>query len=170
MGLLYQAPSHGYELHQRLHERFGYIWHSSQSQSYNILKRLEMQGFISSTRKNQEKLPPRQQLQLTSSGKQRFLEWLNQPTNSSVHAIRVEFITRLYFMQLYFPDRTKKMIHDQAELVRSDASRLRELLENQTAGEPINRLALELRLELLDSVVKWLDGSNWPFAQTKIDG
>ncbi len=39
MGFLYQHPGYGYDLHRRLSEEFGYIWHVSRSQTHNILKR-----------------------------------------------------------------------------------------------------------------------------------
>jgi DNA-binding PadR family transcriptional regulator len=157
LGFLAGSPSYGYELHQRLTEQFGDIWHASQSQTYNILKRLESQGFIRSTSVEQEKLPSRQQLQLTASGVDRFDAWLAQPTNPSVHAIRVEFITRLYFLQRYHPERLDEMIDDQVSVVRAGLAQLASQLEKLPKERVINRLALELRLELLGSVARWLD-------------
>lgn len=41
LGFLERPPAHGYELHQRLLEHLGEIWHVSLSQTYNILTRLE---------------------------------------------------------------------------------------------------------------------------------
>jgi len=57
LGLLEQRPAHGYELHQRLYAELGYLWHISLSQAYNILKRLEAQGFIQGAPQPQENLP-----------------------------------------------------------------------------------------------------------------
>jgi DNA-binding PadR family transcriptional regulator len=158
LGFLYQAPSHGYELHQRLRDQFGYIWNASQSQTYNILNRLESQGYVRATFVEQEKLPARQQVQLTASGRDRFETWLRQPTKTSVHAIRVEFITRLHFCQCYFPGQLQGIIHDQIEAVKTDAEALQQALGNSGEIQPYNRLALELRLEILASVLHWLEG------------
>src|SRR4030065_1449857 len=72
LGFLHASPSHGYELHRQLSREFGNIWHASQSQTYSILKRLEAQGYVSSTNVEQSKLPARQLLQSTIPGRTRF--------------------------------------------------------------------------------------------------
>lgn len=160
LGFLYQATSHGYELHQRLVKELGSIWHIRQSQTYNILKRLEVQGYIHSTIVDQEKLPPRQLLKLTEVGARHFTDWLNRPTKASVHAIRVEFITRLYFIEQYSPELTQELIQEQAEEVKTGIMQTRQQLAELAEYQVFNRLALELRLELLNSVTRWLDGCN----------
>ena len=96
LGFLSLRQSHGYELHRQLVEDLGQIWRVSLSQTYNILARLETQGAIAGEMLTQEKLPARRQFNLTAMGRARFNEWLNQPTGCSVHAIRLEFTTRLY--------------------------------------------------------------------------
>jgi hypothetical protein len=45
----------------------------------------------------QEKLPARRKFRVTSAGRRRFEDWLSAPTEPSAHAIRVEFLTRLFF-------------------------------------------------------------------------
>ncbi len=157
LGFLAQSPSHGYELHQRLTDQFGSIWHASQSQTYNILKRLESQGYILSTSVEQKKLPSRQLLRMSAAGTKRFEDWLAQPTKPSVHAIRVEFITRLYFTQLYHPERTEDLVDAQSKRIQAGLSQLTEQLEQLPDERNVNRLALELRVELLSSVARWLE-------------
>src|SRR4030043_498644 len=159
LGFLYKLPSYGYVLHRQLLEEFGNIWHSSQSQTYNIIKRLDAQGHVTSTYMEQEKHPPRQQLCITESGKRRFEDWLNHPTKSSVHAIRVEFVTRLYFMQLYYPQNTQDMIGVQIEIVNAEILLLQKDLADLPSARLFNRLALELRIKLLISVISWLKES-----------
>ena len=78
------------------------------------------------------------------------------PTNSSVHAIRVEFISRLYFMQMYHPQKVSQMIQTQAGVVAHGVNRLEINLQNLPADQTFNRLAVELRIKLLHSVTKWL--------------
>ena len=157
LGYLYRFPSHGYELHRRLLQDFGYIWHANQSQTYNILKRLEAQCYVSSSLMEQDKLPSRQILQITRQGINRFETWLDLPTKSSVHAIRVEFITRLYFMQMYHPERLAEMIGAQAAVVETGLMQLQENLANLPADQTFNHLALELRITLLHSLKNWLE-------------
>ena len=77
LGFLVAGPSHGYDLHQKFQVELGNVWHLSQSQAYAILKRLETRGDITSQQVEQDKLPPRQLLYITETGKRRFEEWLN---------------------------------------------------------------------------------------------
>ncbi|MGD0613511.1 MAG: PadR family transcriptional regulator [Anaerolineales bacterium] len=157
LGFLDAQPSHGYDLHRLLMAELGEIWHVSQSQTYNILKRLEMQGYISSTTVEQEKLPAIQSLKITTAGRRRFEAWLETPTGSSVRAIRLEFITRLYFAQKLAPERILPMLEAQAAEVRKALT----WLEASQAAIPdrqlFNRLSLQLRIQQLKSVVDWLD-------------
>lgn len=156
LGFLYKQPTHGYILHQRLVSELGHVWHISQSQTYNILKRLDTQGYISTTTVEQEKLPPRQLLHITPAGRRRFEDWLQTPSGSSVRAIRVEFITRLYFAQKYFPDLIQPILDDQTGEIKTAIARLEASLKTIPAGQPFNRISLELRIRQLHSVRIWL--------------
>lgn len=158
MGFLFEHPDHGYELHHHLKEVFGNIWHASQSQTYNILKRLEAQGYISVTEVEQDKLPARQLQELTAEGRMRFTDWLNQPSKCSVHAIRVEFLTRLYFTQLFYPHQTQEIIRSQIEVVENGVDDMQGVLDALPTRQVFDRLAVELRIELLKSLVAWLKG------------
>jgi DNA-binding PadR family transcriptional regulator len=156
LGFLYVEPGHGYSLHRQLVEELGHVWHVSQSQSYAILKRLLAQGDIASTTQQQEKLPARQMLHITVSGRRRFKQWLKESSGSSVRAIRLEFITRLYFAQKLFPKLTPRLIEAEAEDIIKAITRL-ELARRQIPPEQtFNRLSLELRLQQLHAVMDWV--------------
>jgi DNA-binding PadR family transcriptional regulator len=157
LGFLYSQPNHGYDLHRLLIAEFGQTWHVSQSQTYNILKRLEMQGCISSTTVKQEKLPPIQFLTITPAGRSHFEAWLETPTGSSVRAIRLEFITRLYFTQRLNPERTLPMLDTQTIEVQKTLARLEASQAALPGGQIFNRLSLQLRIQQLKSIVDWLD-------------
>jgi PadR family transcriptional regulator, regulatory protein AphA len=170
LGFLHQNPSHGYELHRRLLDEFGFIWHVSQSQTYNILKRLECQGSITSTTVEQEKLPSRQLLYLTDVGYHRFNTWLDTPTSCSVHAIRVEFITRLYFIKQYQPQKIQDIIRSQSTEVRKGLYRLEGMRSSIPAIQTFNRLALDMRIKLLTSIISWLEECDDVFAHNHSQG
>lgn len=119
LGFLSQSPAHGYELHHRLVSELGEIWRCSQSQTYNILSRLEAQGFIEGTPHPQEKRPDKRELRLTEAGRARFESWLGTLSPPSVHAIRVEFLTRLYFQNARNPQAALGMIDSQIEALQA---------------------------------------------------
>ena len=157
LGLLYGQPNHGYTLHQQLQAELGHVWHVSQSQTYNILSRMEEQGFISSTIQEQEKLPPRQLLRITASGRRRFEEWLQTPSGSSVRAIRLDFITRLYFARKLFPGLLPGIFKSELEEIKNAISRLEAEQESIPPEQQFNRLGQDLRIRQLHSVREWLN-------------
>jgi PadR family transcriptional regulator AphA len=156
LGLLYLQPSHGYELHRLLSVELGHAWRISQSQTYAILKRLETQGDLSSRSVKQENHPTLQMLKVTKAGRRRFEAWLETPTGSSVRAIRLDFITRLYFTQKLAPQKTLPRIADQAEEAQNMLSRLEARQAELPEGQLFNRLSLQLRIRQLRSVLEWL--------------
>jgi DNA-binding PadR family transcriptional regulator len=157
LGFLFDHANYGYQLHQLLVTELGYVWHISQSQTYAILKRLVNQGDLTSTLQDQEKLPTRQLLQITPAGRRRFKEWLEQPTGSSVRAIRLEFLTRLYFAQNLFPESLTKMLSAQITEVESALARLKNIQNGVPPEQTFNRMGLELRIRQLGSIRTWLD-------------
>jgi DNA-binding PadR family transcriptional regulator len=157
LGFLAEHPNHGYELHQRLAGELGHVWHVSQSQVYNILKRLESHGDITGSFQEQEKLPSRMLYELTPAGQERFEAWLNTPTGCSVRAIRVEFLTRLYFASRCGSSKADALIDSQVEETHKGLIRLQKMLDELPSKQAFNRLGLELRINQLSSILDWLE-------------
>jgi PadR family transcriptional regulator AphA len=156
LGLLNQQPAHGYDLHQRLAEELGQIWHISLSQMYNILKRLEVKGFIIGVAQVQEKAPTRRRFRLTPLGRRRFEEWLSAPTEPRSRAIRVEFLTRLYFVYITNPKAGRSLIDDQIAVTQAGIAHLTAMLAELPPDQVFNQLGLDLRLRQLTSILDWL--------------
>lgn len=156
LGFLIAGPSHGYDLHQRLSAELGHVWHVSQSQAYAILKRLEQRGDISVQVVEQEKLPARQMLNITEPGRRRFFEWLDVGIGRNARSVRLEFLTRLYFTQLYKPESIAKIYHAQTAEVESSITRLESLLEHLPPEQIFNRLSLNLRLQQMQLIQSWM--------------
>ena len=156
LGLLREKPDHGYELHLRLARDLGEVWHVSQSQVYNILNRLEAHGYVSPTVKKQFHLPDRRLLRLTAAGRRRFDAWFGAPPSAGVKAIRVEFLSRLYFAQRLHPEAVPGLIEAQTGEVRAALERLQRALDACPPDQVYGRLGLEFRLRQLDSVLGWL--------------
>src|SRR5215510_11719948 len=129
LGFLISGPSHGYDLHQRFTTELGQVWHMSQSQAYTILKRLEQRGDISAQVVEQEKLPARQMLRITAQGRRRFYDWMEEISFNS-RSIRLEFLTRLYFAQIYKPEIIFTIYKAQCDAIESIIERLENLLEH----------------------------------------
>jgi DNA-binding PadR family transcriptional regulator len=157
LGLLYKEAGHGYDLHRKVNTDLGQVWHLSQSQAYAILKRLESRGDISVKEIPQEKLPSRQLLHITSQGRKNFLAWLDTPNGGSTRAIRMEFITRLYFLNIYFPKKLVLAFDQQRAEVETHIQRLEKICAELPSEQIYNRMSLEMRLKQLKFVLEWLD-------------
>jgi DNA-binding PadR family transcriptional regulator len=157
LGLLYGGPRHGYDLHRQVVVDLGQVWHLSQSQAYAILKRLETRGDISVEEIPQEKLPPRQLLRMTPQGCKRFLDWLDTPSGGSTRAIRMEFVTRLYFMEIYQLKKLTQAFEQQRAETETQTQRLEKLLSSLPIEQIYNRMSLDMRLKQLRLVLDWLD-------------
>jgi DNA-binding PadR family transcriptional regulator len=156
LGLLYETPGHGYDLHRRVNTDLGQVWHLSQSQAYAILKRLEARGDISAEAVPQEKLPPRQLLMMTDQGRQRFLDWLGATSGGSTRAIRLEFVTRLYFLQMYMPEKIPDTFERQSREAADYLHRLEKTFAELSEDQIYNRMSIMLRLKQMHLILAWL--------------
>jgi DNA-binding PadR family transcriptional regulator len=156
LGLLIQQPAHGYRIHQRLTTDLGQIWHISLSQVYNILKRMETHRFIIGQMQEQVGSPAKRHFKATQKGAKRFEEWLKTPSGSSVRAIRVEFITRLYFALAINKEEASHLIDEQIKESHKHLEILKDALDLLPLDQVFNRLALELRVHQLESILDWL--------------
>lgn len=165
LGQLFRTPAHGYDLHRTVVADLGQVWHLSQSQAYSILHRLEAQGDVWVEEIPQEKLPPRQLLHMTDKGRERFLNWLEVPSaGGSTRAIRMELVTRLYFLAQYFPEKIPLAFEQQQAETQKHILRLEKSRAQLPSGQVYNRISLDMRLKQLHTALEWLDESRQLFA------
>ena len=157
LGFLSQAPSHGYDLHLRLEDELNGVWNLSQSQVYNILKRLEANGDVHAEVQEQDAAPAKRLLSLTPSGRERFEAWLREPTPGSVRALRMEFLTRLYFARQQDTQLALHLIEEQDRALQNDVKRLGAIYGELPPSQFLNQLSLQLRIRQLDSCLVWLE-------------
>jgi DNA-binding PadR family transcriptional regulator len=165
LGLLYGGSRHGYDLHRTVVTDLGQVWHLSQSQAYAILKRLEARGNISAEEVPQEKLPARQLLHMTPEGRKCFLDWLDAPSGGSTRAIRMEFVTRLYFFKMYSPDKLAQAFAQQRAETEKHIQRLEKTRAELPQEQIYNRMSLDMRLKQLKLTMEWLDECQQNFKQ-----
>jgi DNA-binding PadR family transcriptional regulator len=157
LGLLRLEPGHGYQVHQRLERDLGSLWTVRQNQAYNILKRLEAAGLVHATRGRGKGAHAQRRLSLTPAGRRRFDAWLRTPTGLSARALRVDFLTRLYFAQRLDPELAHAIIDGQLAVTRDGVDRL--CRRNETGHPPglVAELSDDLRMRHLKLVIEWLE-------------
>ena len=156
LGMLRQAPAHGYELHQRIARDLGELWHLRFNQIYGILHRLEAEGLVRGEMEKGANAPSRRRYRLSPLGEDHFAAWLHAPTPSSVRAIRVEFMTRLYFARLQAPELAERLLTEQVDATRHSLEQQQAALDQTQVEEPFNHLDIALRVRTLAGVLEWL--------------
>jgi len=159
MGFLYFEALHGYELHRRLEINLREVWRIPQNQAYNILKRLEHDGFIQPDRQPAPDPPAPIRFTLTDAGRRKFERWLFTPTPCSARALRIEFLTRLFFASHMAEDLPSRLMQDQDIAVQTALSHLQERLAAVPPDQVFNRLSLDLRIRQLNALRTWLQTS-----------
>lgn len=155
--MLRREPGHGYELHQRIARDLGDLWHLRFNQIYGLLHRLEAEGLVRGSEEKGANAPARRCYSITSAGDAHFQKWLRAPTPSSVRAIRVEFMTRLYFAQQEGQGIAARILEEQVEATRVSLTRQKVALAAVSADEPFNQLSVALRVRTLAGVLEWLE-------------
>lgn len=157
LGLLAREKLHGYGLYQLFRETLGGLWHISESQMYATLKRLEKRGWISGEDGGPK--PGGRLLSITTEGHRVFDAWLLAPTPLSPRALRLEFLSRLFFAQGQGP---------LAEKLRTDQKRV--LLTELRRTDPsvkgaIDQWAQDFRKRQIRTALEWIEGIREPISK-----
>lgn len=159
LGFLVAGPAHGYELHRKLTQELGELWHARLAHVYNVLKRLEAQGLISGQLRMARNTgyPAQRRFQLTVLGRQQFDAWLNKPCSTSLRAVRLEFLARLYFSQQRGLGQARALIAQQRMALQDTTTQFKHALADLPPDNVFARLALELRHAQATAILVWLD-------------
>ena len=157
LGLLAVRAQHGYELLDcfRDSSQLGEVWRLSTSQLYAVLKRLESQGLTEGHEVLVPDAPSRMEYTLTSTGQERLEAWLGERSpSSSIHRVRVEFLSRLYIARLLDVP-TMPIVERQKAVCFAKRTEMLTCLDQVKPG--VGRLTLELVVAQLDVILQWLD-------------
>jgi PadR family transcriptional regulator AphA len=148
------GPLHGYEMVRRLRQGIGSIWRLGKSQVYALLAKVEREGLVIHERMGQDSLPAKNIFSLTPEGTQVVNNWLEQPVNH-FRDMRLEFVTKLWFVRQAFPDRERLLIKKQLGVCREKVKVFEGLKES--CGNQIEALSIDFRLAVIRATVSWLE-------------
>jgi DNA-binding PadR family transcriptional regulator len=157
LGMLKLSPSHGYDLHQQIERDLRYVWRLSLSQVYNVLARLEKKGMIAGEILEQDDRPDQKRFHLTPEGERHFKRWIDSPVGASVHAVRIAFLSKLYFAQHLTDIDLRTLWDEQHEVIRAGVKRLEDRIIATSGAHPILVQSLRLRVMQLKTLLKWLE-------------
>lgn len=159
LGLLHEAPMHGYELRKRLNALLGTFRAFSYGSLYPTLRRMKAAGWISEDARDAEVMRASRRgrvvYKLTAEGKERFVELLAEvgPATNDDEQFGVHFA---FFAQtdaeirLRILEGRRRRVEEKRDGLRAALTRTRERLDRYT---------LELQehgLDAVDREVRWL--------------
>lgn len=156
LGMLALSPSHGYELHRQIERDLRYVWRLSLSQVYNVLARLERQGLIAGELVEQDERPDRKRFKLTHQGRRHFQAWFAAPLRASVHAVRIAFLSKLYFGRHLPEVDVAALVDEQRLAIEHGIERLETRLAGLGSADPILEQSLQLRVMQLRTLLAWM--------------
>lgn len=163
LGLLKAQPTHGYELLEYFRSRthLGHIWTMSTSQLYAVLKRLEREGAIEGQEVAVQNAPTRVEYSVTETGLHQLETWLFDPhPSSSIHRIRVLFLSRIYLANLLVLS-PEQIIKAQIQACQLQKDKFIE--QKKRYRSDIELLTIEFVIQQLDSAIGWLKSSQFNF-------
>lgn len=170
LGLLERQSMHGYEMFQQFQGGvLGQIVHLEMSQMYAFLKKLERLEYIEAEVEPQGVRPPRRNFHLTGQGRSVFHSWLLTPVERP-REIRVQFLLKLYFAQLFAPDQLphlldQEVIACQKFLTYLESQRLPEARSGDSAF--LAHVVLRSRVHQTRALLDWLRELQEEFAGTR---
>jgi DNA-binding PadR family transcriptional regulator len=167
LGLLKAQPGHGYELLEcfRSRAQLGHIWRMSTSQLYAVLKRLELEGAIVGQAVEAINAPKRIVYRVTEHGYRQLEAWLLDPhPSSSIHRIRVLFLSRIYIANLLSIP-IEQIVTAQVQACQQQCEVFR--VQRNTNPSEIEGLTLDFVIQQLESAIHWLKSSQFMWSMTK---
>ncbi|MDZ4765074.1 MAG: PadR family transcriptional regulator [Chloroflexota bacterium] len=99
LGILAQAPRHGYDLKRAFDDKLGDFWNLNVGQIYTTLSRLEADELIQHDAVEQDDKPDKKVYRLTPAGHAEFADWRTRALKPEPRNLRDELFVRILFME-----------------------------------------------------------------------
>jgi len=161
LGLLTIEAMSGYDLGLTIRGSIGFFWNESYGQIYPNLKKLEADGFVTSTAERQSGRPDRRIYAITEQGRERLRQWLGVPPQPEVP--RNELLLKLFFGEQARPEVLIGYIERMAEehralLKRFEQAEREDIKEHQHySAAPYWRMAARFGQMEMKAHVRWAE-------------
>lgn len=160
LGILKEAPRHGYEMKSLFDERVGEFWNLNYGQIYTTLDRLKKEGLVTCSEEEQESRPDKKVYYISSEGIRELGRWLQEPITKP-RALRDELFVKLLFMDRTDPRPVMELIGQQTQIYMEHMQELTETkyrLTRKGIGKDsfITDLLMDAALFHAEADIRWL--------------
>lgn len=167
LGALMSGARHGYEILQLLGSALEATWRLSTSQLYVLLKRLEQEGCLESLSESQGTRPPKRVFNLTSQGREAFLEWLSTPVEH-VRDFRMEFVCKMFFFDSLSLPGAEDLVNTQIRVLQKLLDKIQRRPDKDESG--FMKLVYGFKARNVESLLSWLRQEARPFFKQEKSG
>ncbi|HTO07086.1 MAG TPA: PadR family transcriptional regulator [Myxococcota bacterium] len=164
LGVLMDAPAHGYSIRKQLEETFAQDYGLNDGQLYPALAKLEGQGWIEKEVVEQQRSPTKHLYRVTPAGRAAFERWLEgaEPAHGRERQSffwRDEFLQRASFFEHLDPGEAAEQIRARLAQTEARAARLEARIANERPGakDPYRRMIVEYGVRLQRMRQGWLE-------------
>ncbi|MCL4254041.1 MAG: PadR family transcriptional regulator [Anaerolineae bacterium] len=98
LGILNEAPKHGYDLKRAFDDKLGDLWSLNVGQIYTTLERLHNEGLVEYDTIEQSDKPDKKVYRITPNGQEAFETWRMSPMKPEPRSLRDELFVKIAFM------------------------------------------------------------------------
>lgn len=157
LGMLEEAPLHGYELKHKIETTFGEVWPVSFGQLYPTLHRMAGERLIIRSIEPGKKTLDKTVYRITDRGTTAFREWLSDIPKESRFRFRDEFTVLFYFLRKLPKEQVVDALTRQRRSVESRAKAYDLRFESRTEDDYYVRSIIRKGSILLHAELSWLD-------------
>lgn len=157
LGLLYEKPTHGYDLHRLITDPdgIGMIWGVKLSNLYAQIDKLEKKGYLEGIQFSEESRPARTEYHITAEGKLAFEEWLTGIVRHP-RDFRQEFMLRYFFTLKFKPEKADALCERQKNECLQWLLNTKEAFDKVDPALIFKKNVLQYRTIYIQSIVNWL--------------
>jgi DNA-binding PadR family transcriptional regulator len=164
LGVLMDAPAHGYSIRKQLEETFSKDYGLNDGQLYPALAKLEGLGWIEKEVVEQQRSPTKHLYRVTPKGREAFERWLEDGEPSGQHERqsffwRDDFLQRASFFAHLRPGEAAEQIRARLAQTEARAARLEARVSEKRGGaiDPYRRMIVEYGVRLQRMRQGWLE-------------
>ena len=155
LGFLIEEPTHGYALRTRIEEGLGPLWQVASSQLYQILHRLEEQGYVRQSSETPSAGPSKTVYHVTTDGTAIFWAWAQEPIHT-MRTVRVEFAAKLYFLRKLRLEAVDVLIGRQLAVLEEMEERVGSERKKGSDDSTLNEAWLVFQTATINNFHRWL--------------